>query len=152
MRRKHRIETLFPLMLLFVFTMTAMSLTIIASGVYERSANSSARGDESRTAIAYVSEKIHHADESAAVSLGKLDSCEAVIIRQDDVITYLYFDESSLKEISASTELAVTRDMGTKICEIKDFNLEKLSDKLIRISCTDSSGHSSDTLIAIRSN
>ena len=61
--RKHVIDFLFPLALFFVLTATSVALVVLASGTYSRQVQDSEDSFASRTALSYVMEKIHLADE-----------------------------------------------------------------------------------------
>ena len=80
--RKHVIDFLFPLALFFVLTATSVALVVLASGTYSRQVQDSEDSFASRTALSYVTEKIHQADEYGAVYAGTFDGQDAIVIRQ----------------------------------------------------------------------
>ena len=92
--RKHVIDFLFPLALFFVLTATSVALVVLASGTYSRQVQDSEDSFASRTALSYVTEKIHQADEYGAVYAGTFDGQDAIVIRQtyseQTYVTYLY--------------------------------------------------------------
>ena len=92
--RKHVIDFLFPLALFFVLTATSVALVVLASGTYSRQVQDSEDSFASRTALSYVMEKIHLADEYGAVYAGTFDGQDAIVIRQtyseQTYVTYLY--------------------------------------------------------------
>ena len=101
--RKHVIDFLFPLALFFVLTATSVALVVLASGTYSRQVQDSEDSFASRTALSYVTEKIHQADEYGAVYAGTFDGQDAIVIRQtyseQPYVTYLYEYDGYLREL-----------------------------------------------------
>ena len=63
----HMIDFLFPLALFFCFAVSAIVLILMATGIYRSTTESSARNHVGRTALAYVSEKLHQGDADGEV-------------------------------------------------------------------------------------
>lgn len=80
--RKHVIDFLFPLALFFVLTATSVALVVLASGTYSHQVQDSEDSFVSRTALSYVTEKIHQADEYGSVYAGTFDGQDAIVICQ----------------------------------------------------------------------
>lgn len=101
--RKHVIDFLFPLALFFVLTATSVALVVLASGTYSRQVQDSEDSFVSRTALSYVTEKIHQADEYGAVYAGTFDGQDAIVICQtyseQTYMTYLYEYDGYLREL-----------------------------------------------------
>lgn len=71
--QKHTIDFLFPAALFLVFAVSALCVMLLAAGIYRQSAVETAKNDVSRTALSYISEKIHQGDSGDAVHLGTFD-------------------------------------------------------------------------------
>lgn len=71
--RKHSTDILFVLLLFLVFTSSALAVILLGAKVYQNTASRMESNYTVRTALAYVTEKIRHADESGAISPGELD-------------------------------------------------------------------------------
>ncbi len=150
--RQHRIDILFPLMLYFVFAVAALSVVMLATEAYKNAVQNSSRNQEAGIALAYVSESIHRSDDGSDVHIGTLDGCDAIVIKKSEDFTgYIYFDNNALKELYVSPGFEPTRDMGTVVTELRDFEFEQVNSSLIRISCVDEDNHEVSTLVALRS-
>lgn len=66
--RKHSTDILFVLLLFLVFTSSALAVILLGAKVYQNTASRMESNYTVRTALAYVTEKIRHADESGAIS------------------------------------------------------------------------------------
>lgn len=149
--RKHSIEIIFPILLLSVFTLMALTLTVLEGRVYEENVSRALRNNDARISVAYVSEKIHQSDAEGCVSIGSLNDCPSLVIRQENSnLCYIFFDDGELRELNAGSELLPDSSMGNPICELKDFSIEMLNEKLLRISCTAKDGTRASTVIGLR--
>ena len=142
--RKHVIDFLFPLALFFVLTATSVALVVLASGTYSRQVQDSEDSFASRTALSYVTEKIHQADEYGAVYAGTFDGQDAIVIRQtyseQTYVTYLY-------EYGVDAKASD----GRKILASDCFSFDETQDGLFHLYCTNKDGSISDTYVSIKS-
>ena len=126
--RKHVIDFLFPLALFFVLTATSVALVVLASGTYSRQVQDSEDSFASRTALSYVTEKIHQADEYGAVYAGTFDGQDAIVIRQtyseQTYVTYLYEYDGYLRELFSASEAQMTPADGEKVLEAQALTVE----------------------------
>ena len=117
--RKHVIDFLFPLALFFVLTASSVALVVLASGTYSRQVQDSEDSFASRTALSYVTEKIHQADEYGAVYAGTFDGQDAIVIRQtyseQTYVTYLYEYDGYLRELFIQDGVDAKASEGRKI-------------------------------------
>ena len=88
--RKHSTDILFVLLLFLVFTSSALAVILLGAKVYQNTASRMESNYTVRTALAYVTEKIRHADESGAISPGELDELPALILSQEIEGTSLF--------------------------------------------------------------
>ena len=95
--QKHTIDFLFPAALFLVFAVSVLCVMLLAARIYRQSAVETAKNDVSRTALSYISEKIHQGDSGDAVHLGTFDGLDALAIQQtvgdDSYTTYIYLYE-----------------------------------------------------------
>ena len=117
-RRTHMIDLLFPIILFFIFTISAVVVILLATRIYESTTRASGLNDTSRTALSYVSEKIHQSDSFNTITLGTLDDCEALIITHTDelagYITYIYVYENQLKELFIKNGVTAKASVGKR--------------------------------------
>ena len=133
--RKHSTDILFVLLLFLVFTSSALAVILLGAKVYQDTASRMESNYTVRTALAYVTEKIRHADESGAISPGELDGLPALILSQEiegtSYRTYLYFQDGALKELLTEASREVTPEQGTVIVSLAGFSIEKTEDGFI---------------------
>lgn len=155
LRRKHMIDLLFPVALFFVFALSAVTLILLAAGIYRSTTENSSLQYTARTGLAYLSEKIHQSDEDGGVYLGTLDGQEALVLEQrfgeETYRTYIYVQEEQLKELFIRDGVEASADSGRTILEVRDFTMEQISDRLFRFECTDREDRSSAAVIGVRS-
>lgn len=155
LRRKHMIDLLFPVALFFVFALSAVTLILLAAGIYRAATENSSLQYTSRTGLAYISEKIHQCDENGGIYLGTLDGCEALILEQqygeDMYRTYIYAWEESLRELFIRDGVEAEAENGRTILEVRDFTVEQLTDRVFRFTCTDREERTSTAVIGMRS-
>lgn len=155
LKRRHMIDLLFPVALFFVFALSAVILILLAAGVYRATTENSSLQYTSRTSLAYLSEKIHQCDENGGIFLGKLDGYDALILEQtygeDAYYTYIYSCGENLKELFIRDGVEAAAENGQTILEVKEFNMEQISDQLLKFTCTDTQDRTSSAVIGVRS-
>lgn len=153
--RKHVIDFLFPLALFFVLTATSVALVVLASGTYSRQVQDSEDSFASRTALSYVTEKIHQADEYGAVYAGTFDGQDAIVIRQtyseQTYVTYLYEYDGYLRELFIQDGVDAKASDGRKILASVCFSFDETQDGLFHLYSTNKDGSISDTYVSIKS-
>lgn len=153
--KQHKIDTLFPVILFFVFALCALTVLLLSANIYESTTKRSTRSYNAQTGLSYVREKIHQMDENGSVRLGTLEDTNALILTQtiENVTysTYIYTYQEELKELYLKEGSTAKPEAGTTILKIQNFRMEELSPRLFRFTCTDTFGHTQETLVAIRS-
>jgi len=153
--RRHVIDFLFPLALFFVLTATSVALVVLASGIYSRQIRDSEDSFSSRTALSYVTEKLHQSDENGSIDAGTFDGQDAIIIHQtygdQPYITYLYQYDGYLRELFIREDVSASASDGRKILATDDFGFKKSDDGLFHLYCTNKDGSVSDTYVSVKS-
>ena len=80
-RKHHIIDILFPISLYFVFTVSALTVLLLATNVYRITTENSALNFNANTSLSYITEKIHQNDTEGAVSIGSFDGHQALILK-----------------------------------------------------------------------
>ena len=122
--KKHVIDFLFPLAVFFVLVASSVAIVVLASGFYSRQVKASSDSYSGRTALAYVTEKMHQNDENGAIADGTFDGENALVIRQR-------YDE--------------------KILATKDFEAKETSDGIFHLYCENEDGKKTDTFVSVKS-
>ena len=77
-KKHHIIDILFPISLYFVFTVSALTVLLLATNVYRTTTENSALNFNANTSLSYITEKIHQNDTEGAVSIGSFDGHQAL--------------------------------------------------------------------------
>ena len=92
-RKHHIIDILFPISLYFVFTVSALTVLLLATNIYRTTTENSALNFNANTSLSYITEKIHQNDTEGAVSIGSFDGHQALILKQHyndtEYVTYM---------------------------------------------------------------
>ena len=124
---------LFVLILFGVMLLSGVMLIAMGTGVYENVLTSMDANDDSRTAPAYIRQKIRQAGDAGAVSAGELDGCDAIVIREsiggETYLTCLYCDDGSLKEllIREGNE-SVSASAGSEVLKLESMTVTEAGD------------------------
>lgn len=152
---RHVVDFLFPLALFFVLTASSVALVVLASGIYSRQVTDSEDSFSSRTALSYVTEKLHQSDSYDAVDAGFFDGQDAIIIHQtysdQGYVTYLYQYDGYLRELFIREDVAASASDGREILAVSDFHFEESEKGLFHLYCTNNDGSVSDTYVSIKS-
>lgn len=153
-KQKHMIDFLFPTVLFFIFTLSALTVILLAAGIYQSATEESSLNDSSRTSLSYITEKLHQSDAADSVSLGTLDGNDALILKQsyedNNYYTYIYAYNDELKELFVSEDAEAGAEDGKTILKIKDFKINRVSDTLLQFECTDTQQQKASVVVGVR--
>ncbi len=152
-RKRHMIDLLFPIALFFIFTLSALMVVLLAARIYQSSVENSSRNDTARTALSYISEKMHQNDTDGSVSLGTFDGYDALILKQDyngdSYTTYIYAHDNALKELFIKDGANADASNGKKILDIESFSMTQVNENLFHFDCIDQNGHSASIVVGL---
>ena len=97
--RQHTIDFIFPLAVLFVFTVSAFTVLLLSAHVYADQTARTQSDYQAATPLSYIREKVRQNDQSGALSIGSLDGQTSLILQAEDTYTYIYSYEGYLKEL-----------------------------------------------------
>lgn len=154
-KQRHMIDFLFPVALFFVFALSALTVILLATGIYQSTTENSSLNYTSRTSLSYISEKIHQHDAGGTITLGTFDGCDALILGQETgdtaYYTYIYSYQNELKEIFLKDGAKTEPTAGQTILKVQDFTMEQPADGLFSFQCTDEAGQTARILVGVRS-
>ncbi len=154
-KQSHTLDMLFPLGVLALFAGAVITVLLMTASVYQRNVEQSAGDFSGPTALAYITEKLHQSDCAGTVSLGSIDGTDALVLSVElpsgSYDTYIYCYGGSLRELMVKRELPVEAAMGRELIALKAFQVQKISDSLLQLRCTDSSDTVREALVALRS-
>lgn len=157
------VDILFVLALFGLFTISALMLVTIGSEVYRHTMDDMSTNYETRTSVAYITEKIRQNDyitdssdgESGNISISTLDGEPALVLSQsinnETYCTYLYLHDGYLKELfmkSGSFLGDNTLAAGQNIMELSAFTMEQISDNLLSLHLTTPGGEAHDIFVS----
>lgn len=154
-KQRHMIDFLFPVALFFVFALSALTVILLATRIYQSTTENSSLNYTSRTSLSYISEKIHQHDSGGTIAIGTFDGCDALVLGQSTggatYYTYIYSWQDELKEIFLKEGADTNASAGQTILKVSDFTMEQVGDGLFSFQCTDEAGQTARTLVAVRS-
>lgn len=154
-KHKHMIDFLFPVALFFVFALSALTVILLSSRIYQSATENSFLNYTSGTGLSYISEKIRQNDADGSVSLGTFNGCNALVMKQavsgETYYTYIYTNGQELKELFIKEGVHADADAGRTILEIEDFSMKQISGHLLKFTCTDIKNQKASAVVGIKS-
>ncbi|MGN0473427.1 MAG: DUF4860 domain-containing protein [Lachnospiraceae bacterium] len=131
---KHVVDVLFVIALFCVFAICALMLVIIGADVYKKTVRDMDENYDSRTAFAYVTEKIRQNDVANALSIKPFGESDAICITEyyNDTayITYLYLHDGFLCELNMRGDSKLDPSSGDSILPVQSFFIEQVNPQL----------------------
>ena len=140
MQKHSRIDTLFVLIILCVFAVSALASLAFGGSVYKNAIEQSHERYDERTSFFYIWTKVKNADEYGRVYVDQLDGVDTLILEEElfggVYLTYIYHHDGWLKEIFGDAEYEYNLADGQSILNLKDTTLrfEQLAGSVIRVS------------------
>lgn len=139
-QQRHIIDVLFVLALFGIFALSAIFLITIGADIYGKTMNNMERNFDTRTALAYITEKVRQSDLENQIGIGELDGCPALIIssgtEENQYKTYLYEYQGTLKELMMKQDVQLGSSAGQDILDVSAFELSPVNDRLINCRIT----------------
>lgn len=148
-------ELLFVFALFFVFAVCAVTLLLVSANSYERTVRLTEENYDTRTALAYLSQKIRQNDENGAVRAADLDGCPALVFHQSadgtGYTTYIYLMDGQLKELTVVDGSSVSSESGQTILSDVSLRISETDSRAICFTLTDDDGQTYELLAAPKS-
>lgn len=152
---RHVIDFLFPVILFFVFVLSAVGVLVITADFYSTTTYEIQAKDEARTTLSYIATKIRQNDIEGGISIEKLDGKDCLSIKATkngiDCHTYIYMHDGKLKELFVMDGVDIHLSDGTPIEDVSLFEMKALSDHLFMFTITDEMGNEQSQIISERS-
>lgn len=163
MKKVHSIDFVFVLLLLCTFAISILMVLMNGVKSYEAVTGRMENNYNSRTGIAYVTEKLRHCGEYAEIELAELQTEDefsdknseirslkiSQMIEGERYATYIYYYDGFLRELFTNEGNVLPPETGSKIVEMKSFDVNIDNEELLNISCEMPDGSLSSSLIHI---
>ena len=134
--KKFHVDLLFALALFCVFALTAIVLVIAGGTVYKNTVVNMNKNYDARTALAYITQKMHRSDENNAFEFKQTAAGDTLVIKQlvegKTYNTYIYESEGYLCELVTKQTTEFDPSGGDKLLEVKDFSIEEVQKGLYK--------------------
>ncbi len=157
MKKRMSISDIFPVALFLIFTFSVMFFVIISVQLYRSIVRHSGSEEDTDIAARYMVEKIRSHDELGNITVTDYMGHEAIrldkMVKDQPYVTYIYVYNGSLRELYVEeSELSnCSEDSGTEILEIKDMNIEKISEDLLKFDFTGNDENNSEAIVSLKS-
>lgn len=152
----HSVETIFVLMLFALFALSAILLTGTGAGVYKSIVLHMNSNNDFRTAVSYITNKIHRNDIEASICISNNGESDCImLIEEIDNIpycTYLYCEDGYLKEYFARLGQEFPASGGTDILKVRSFHVEKTDSRFLTITIVTEDNSKASFIVYPKSN
>lgn len=152
-RQKSIVDVIFMITVFGVFMLSALFVVLFGAKIYKRTAHDMSVNFNSRTALAYVTEKVHQHDRRGGVDITIKDGKPVLKLTQyinsDEYCTYLYEHDGYLKELTAKGDVGLVKSAGKEILKISEFTAQKENDSLYRFEIMDDEGNATQFYVSL---
>lgn len=152
--KNHSIDSLFSFLLLLIFCLFTLILSGMGSTIYRNGTAYLNENYSSRTAAAYVTEKVRQHDEADAVFMTSVEELPALAFRDtingETFITYVYFCDDALRELMLPEDRPPEAAMGSRIVELSDLTIEPVAGtNLLSVTAVGAEGNKISELVHV---
>ncbi len=166
-QKGHSIDTVFSFLLLLIFCLFTLMLAGMGSTVYRNGTAYLNENYTSRTAAAYISEKVRQHDEAGAVFMASIkessgsDEASAPsvelpalafldTVEGTNFVTYVYFYDNALCELMVQADRTPDAGMGTRIVELSSLAIEPVAGTdLLSVTAAGEKGNALSVLVHV---
>lgn len=144
--KKHNIDFLFPISLFFVFTITALYVTITGANLYQNMAEKTSNDYAAFTSLSYVEQKIQAYDTSDSITIAKQDGldilCLHKTLEQGDYTTYIYTKNGQLTELFLKDGSTLDLNSGTPLMDAGILTIQQQEPQMLTLCLISPNGAS----------
>ncbi len=153
--RRHVIDFIFPLAVLFVFAASSFAVLVLSAHIYSSQTETADKNYASLTPLAYVSEKVRQNDAEGGITVQTYNNQDCLALKgtfgDSGYTTYIYEYDGMLKELLIRDGVSATLADGKNIMETNRFKIKEIETGLYRFSCIDEDGKETAVIISGRS-
>lgn len=135
-QQKHTIDVLFVISLFCIFALSSIFLISIGANIYRKTIQHMDSNFNTRTAVAYITEKVRQSDVHQQVHAGFLEEHPAIILTSEhaDTLyqTYIYEYQGSLRELMMRVDTPLSASAGQEIVDVQCFDVTVVNDSLLQ--------------------
>ncbi len=136
-RREYITDLMFVILLLLLFASFGLCVVMIGARVYKNTVNYMEENDSSRTAIAYLEEKIRQNNEVDKIEVTTIEKNQSLRIHssvnKEEYVTYIYCYDGWLWELYTKASNEIKLGMGQSLVKLDSLSIEELKDGLYQI-------------------
>lgn len=136
--QKHVIDILFLISLLGLFIICAVLVLIMGIRVYRGITVQMNHNYDTRTAFAYITEKIQQADTAGSISVTSFGDGDALILEQtidrESYTTYIYLHGDELCELLTKSAHKISPEAGQPLLPCTKFEIEQMDPQLYHVT------------------
>ncbi|MBQ3030974.1 MAG: DUF4860 domain-containing protein [Anaerotignum sp.] len=153
-QKQLKMGSLLALMVFGVFAACLLFLLLTGADVYQKMRQRDTATYESRTAVQYMTTRVHQADRAESITAEAFDGLDALVLREEiggeTYETKLYCYDGWLMELYAAADSDLSPADGEKILELKGLELS-LQDGLLQAKLTLPDGREEELSLQLRS-
>lgn len=156
-KTNHLIDLIFPIAVFFVFAVSSLAVLVLAANIYENTTNTASRNFTTRTASAYIVEKVRQNDIYGQIEVIKEDGIDYLVFHHakgSDTLAadslaapaysiYIYAYEGQLREMRLAENMDPDPAFGTEIAPVAEFRPDIDDTGLMSFSFTFDDGEKS---------
>lgn len=155
-RQSHSVEVIFVLLLFAVFAVLSVLLIFIGSDNYNSIIHAQDINMDTRTAVSYISNKIHANDRKSAIEVTQIDGVDILVLKYEkngeQFQNLIYCYENAIREALTYEGLEFDLSYGEKLLEAQSMNISyKPEQKLVCFAIIDSDGNKKSMSITLKS-
>ncbi len=135
-QQKHTIDVLFVISLFCIFALSSIFLISIGANIYRKTIQHMDSNFNTRTAVAYITEKVRQSDDNQQIHVGFLEEHPAIILTSEraDILyqTYIYEYDGSLRELMMRADTPLSASAGQDIVDVRCFDVTAINDSLMQ--------------------
>lgn len=133
-QKYHSIDFAFVLLLFCLFSMSSLALISIGSHVYSSTVNTLEQNYTQSTIIDYIQQKVRQNLSANQIEVKTFDNLDVLCIHETQqghpYTTYIYHDQSSLKELYIGDEQSFDKERGETIMNVDNVAFQINHDML----------------------
>lgn len=136
-RRDSATDFLFTLTLFCVFAVSALMVVLIGVRVYRSTVENMTENYSTRTAVAYLQEKLRENDTQTAPTVERREGVSMLVLRRavggETYETCVYWLDGSLRELFVKSGAQIDPSAGQRIADIDGLSFEQADGGLLRV-------------------